>query len=198
MFCSQCGKYLPDDSAFCDQCGVATASAEPVRPVSVYPVAPPAPVAPAEPKQMSMKWFGFLIYFYLFASSTGCILSGVLTAIGTQRENAALLYSVVPGLQAFDICFGVMSVLMGAFGILTRFRLSGRYRNGPKFLAIFFIADCVWQVLFFVGDLLFQPMLAWEAILTKASDAITGLAPSVVLLIVSLVYFKKRKDMFTK
>lgn len=191
MFCSQCGKYLTDDSAFCDQCGV------PTQPI--YPPVVPAPVAmPQEPKQPSMKWFGFLIYFYLFASSTLCMLDGVLTLLGTHHENAALLYSVMPGLQALDISFGVMYVLLGIFGVLTRFRLSGRYRNGPKFLMIFFIADCAWRILFLVGSLLFQPLMTPAIVVSEVLSEIISMAPSIVLLFVNLAYFKKRKHLFTK
>lgn len=40
MFCENCGKQLPDDSAFCDNCGT-----------QITPVAPVAPVQPAPEKQ---------------------------------------------------------------------------------------------------------------------------------------------------
>lgn len=206
MFCIHCGKYLPDNSAFCDECGKPTQPAvsamQQTPPAPVYaPVYTPAP-APQEPKQPSMKWFGFLVIFFLFFNATSCIISGVTTALGLEHENAALLYHAVPGLQIFEILFGLLYVLLGAFGIVTRFRLSGRYRNGPQFLTIFFIASGAWEVLYLVGDILFAPGIYAISDALSLLSAISGIASSLalplVMLFVNRAYFKKRQHLFTK
>ena len=210
MFCIHCGKQLSDDSAFCDQCGISTRPAQPpvqstppVMPVypPVYPVAVPVQVE-EKPKGPSMKWFRFLIYFFLFFNATGCIIDGVTTALGLEHENAALLYHAVPGLQVFEIGFGVLEVLLGALGVFTRFRLSGHYRNGPKLLTAFFIASCAWELLYLVGNFIFMPgMYTFTdaySILTMCWDITTTLAFPLVLLFTNLAYFKKRAYLFTK
>ena len=233
MFCTNCGKPLPDDSAFCSRCGKSTAVRAPApAPPPVYtpqqtyiapqpaPVAPqPAPVvppaqpryAPAQPYYAtpprvaappSMKWFKFLINFYLFFNSTACIISGVAIALGLERENAALLYHAVPGLQLFEINIGVLYVLLGTFGVLTRFRLSGRYRNGPKFLAAFFIASSAWEAQYLAGNFIFTPnVFAFTdvfSVLSVSWDVVTTIGMPLALLFINLAYFKKRAFLFVK
>ena len=223
MFCIHCGKQLPDNAAFCDQCGISTLPARPpVQDAPSAPAVPPAPpVAPVyipvyptpypvavptqaeeKPKEPSMKWFRFLIYFFLFFNATGCIIDGVTTALGLEHENAALLYHTIPGLQAFEISFGALEVLLGAWGVFTRFRLAGRYRNGPKFLTVFFIASLAWEVLYIAGDIFFMPnMLNFTDPISLVSfviDLLTTIAVPLILLLTNIVYFKKRTHLFTK
>ena len=79
MFCPNCGKQIPDNSAFCSECGKSTAApaaapaSEPTPAPAAAPAAPATPAAPA---------VGKIKYFTQVAPKNKRILAGIAIGLG--------------------------------------------------------------------------------------------------------------------
>ena len=88
MFCSKCGKEIPDDSAFCPFCGEPTKKVEPERTVPTESVQQGAPIEKV-PKKYSIKAIISLILLILVFLAATEETTDYETALGS------LVFSIV-------------------------------------------------------------------------------------------------------
>ena len=211
MLCPNCGSLLTDGSRFCPYCGsqleaqpaqeTAPVRSEPYvtqedpRTPPRYDVIPADPL-PADPMHdpRGMKWFKFIIYFQLFASAALNLLNAFQLFTGAQYEGQAeRVYLLFPGLKTADLLYGALCLVMAALAIYVRFRLAKFRQNGPKLYYTLLIVAIVGALLylFLAGAAMGQPvseLLDGNVLITILSGAF--------LLIVNMIYFGKRMDLF--
>lgn len=172
MFCKNCGNQLPDGAAFCSVCGASVNGTD--APMEVH-----EPVQPAHP----MKWHKFLIYFQLFAAA-------ILNALNAVQFFAGL-FSDPDGFGAWSaiyIFYGVAYAVTAVLAIYARFRLAGFRQNGPKAYLAFLCVNCALNALNLVN--------AIGTEIYAVSSAVSALLTTVVMIILTNIYYKKRADMF--
>ena len=213
MFCTNCGRQLANGSTYCPFCGTALAprpeqpprpspeNPTPPDPGALYPRQPaygqqPARPVPADPKRdpRGMTWFKFIIYFQLFANALINLANAIAVLTGAHYQGAAdTVYAVFPAQRAVDIFYGVLCLGLAAFGVYTRFALSGFKRRGPGLYLGLIAANILVPVLFMLLSSVFTRIP-----LTSLLDVngITSLAANIAMLVVNKIYFGKRKDLF--
>lgn len=142
-------------------------------------------------RPMRMGWYNFLIYFALWVSAVSNVWNGLQMATGlVYGDDAALVYGYLPSLQIADILYGVFLLLCAAFGIYTRFMLAQYRKIGPTCLYVLYAAVTVMPLVYtaFVGAMLGANMLD--------ADTLSSAAVGAVMLVVNILYFRKRKDLF--
>ena len=173
MYCKNCGTKLPEDAAICPVCRTLVKDT------------PPLPADPATLSQNThpMEWHKFLIYFQLY-------LAAILNALNAV-QNFAGLFSDPDGFGAWSaiyIFYGVAYAVMAVLAIYTRFRLSGFRQNGPKAYMIFLCVNCALNALNLVN------VIGTE--IYAVSSAASALITTVVMIILTNIYYKKRADLF--
>lgn len=182
--CSKCGKELPDETRFCPECGAD------VRGDSGYEK--PADSTPS-PLDYPMKWHNFLMVVMIIGAIL-TMISGATTMAGMQYERAGVsasrVYAYYDGLKTCDMCYGIATIAIGVFQIITRNRLKQFRSNGPSSLRILYILGIVVSIVY----------VAWASSIAKINlmDAsYTGsLISNVVMLIANSVYYSKRSALF--
>ena len=217
MFCHNCGTQLDDGVAFCHNCGTAIQKPPAAQPAPQQPVyqqtAPQQPVyqqsVPVQPVYQQpvyqqpvifmeappMKWFKFLIYFYLWAEAVLNIIGGIGILTGASYQGQAdLVYTLIDGLKGFDIFIGLYSIALAGFGIFVRFRLAGYKKNGPLMIMIQYIAVAALALIYIIGMNAIVPSYIMEFV--DLTSMYSNLVLSIVFVIVNHIYFKKRAHMF--
>lgn len=149
----------------------------------------------SSPKQeYGMKWYKFLIYFALFAGAVLNFVAGIMALSGAMYEmegiTADMVYEYFPGLETWTMIYGFALMGVAVFRIVTRFMLAKFKKSGPACLYTLYIIN----VLLGTAMLLFGSQILHEN-LVGTSD-IASMVSSVVMLIINIVYFKKRKSLF--
>ena len=132
----------------------------------------PLPADPATLPQNShpMKWHKFLIYFQLFLAA----ILNALTGLGR--------------LATLDIFYGAVYIATAVLAIYARFRLAGFRQNGPTAYMIFLGFNCALNALNLIN------VIGTE--IYAVSSAVSALVTTVVMLILTNIYYKKRADLF--
>lgn len=220
MNCPQCGAPNNDGSRFCKHCGSDLFQAqEPQQNVNqsyqqeqppVYQQPNPQQYQQAQyypPQQNTMAdkynghpmgWYKFLIYFALFANAALNVLSGIRSISGIQYgEDSRTVYGVFPGLKTIDVIFGVVLFLLAAYAIVTRFQLSGLKKNGPAMLYGVYILNMICSIIYIIA--VYAVVSSSSAINVGSlfgSQIVSSFVVPIVFLIINIVYFGKRKDIF--
>ena len=94
MFCTQCGKELPDGTAFCTQCGANLSANSPASAAPAQSYANPQPKAggPALPFGLSLNK---LLCLVLAAACVLCLVISYFSALNTSFEQIHVVYWVV-------------------------------------------------------------------------------------------------------
>ena len=196
-YCMKCGNPTDDEmQKFCMKCGTALEDETEV----IYNNSRES-LDILETKY-SMKWFKFLIYFSLFAGAAINISNGINRITGfiysmhsSGELSAETVYAFwgMP-LRILDISFGLLYFGLAAFSIVTRFRLSGYKKNGPKFLYILYGANLISSLAYCVG-LTF--IIGDTSIFIEIFGSDIGaLVITCVVFYVNYKYFSKRKELF--
>lgn len=142
-----------------------------------------------------MKWFKFIIYFQLFASAVMNVYNAFQLFSGAQYEGTAkAVYFLYPGLKTADTIYGFAGLGLAALAIFVRFRLARFRKDGPVLYYVLMAADVLSALLY-----LFLASSATGLPLSQAlqdSSTLATLAGAVIMLIVNMIYFGKRKDLF--
>ena len=204
MFCHNCGTQLDDGVAFCHNCGTALQAPPAQQPAPQQPVYQQQPIYQQAPAGYSnvvfvheppMKWFKFLIYFYLWAEAVLNIIGGIGILTGASYQGQAdLVYAMIDGLKGFDIFIGLYSIALGGFAIFVRFRLANYKKNGPLMIMIQYLAVAVLALIYIIGMNAIVPSYILEFV--DLSSMYSNLIVSIVFVIVNHIYFQKRSDMF--
>ena len=148
MYCPNCRSQLIDSSIYCPVCGTQLAQVQRVNYQQMNYQQPVQQMASdgnyvqqaiqpqMQQKPLGMKWFKFLIYFQLFMASFVSLLTGVFLFTGkiytgASAEEVELLYMYFPNLKIFNLCMGVVYVVLCILYLITRFMLSGYRKAGP-------------------------------------------------------------------
>lgn len=192
MFCKNCGTYLDEGTKFCVSCGASqqeTAQEYPQQ--AEYPKEPVGPQAP----ELGMKWFKFLIWFSLFFGALLNLGEGIMALTGGHYAMAggdpAFIYDYYGnGLRACDMLYGIVIIVLAAFMVYTRFRLSRFRKNGPTCLYVVYAAVAACSLIY----ILLASAVVGESLLD--SSTVTSIVTSCIMIAVNVTYFNKRKHMF--
>ena len=213
MYCPNCRSQLIDGSIYCPVCGTQLAQAQQVNYQQMnyqQPVEQPVqqmtsngnyvqqPIqSQIRQKPLGMKWFKFLIYFQLFAASLVSLLTGVFLFIGkiytgASAEEVELLYMYFPNLKIFNLCMGVVYVVLCILYLITRFMLSGYRKAGPAMLIAMYVGSFLISVLLVLITLQLVGGVVYEINVTTIASVVT----SIIMIVCNIIYFKKRKHLF--
>lgn len=150
----------------------------------------------AQPSGLPMKWFKFLIYFGLFAGALLNLVNGSIQRTGEQYGGyKELVYNRFAALQAVDIIFGILLILLAIFGVYTRFQLSSYRRSGPTCLNVLYIANVLISLLYLIAA---SALTQINIIELGGSSMIISLVISIFMVVVNTIYFKERRQLFVK
>ena len=210
MLCPNCGASLADGSRFCPYCDSkfdepAKQDASPDREaydqnLDLTPVSSCSSDAPSDfhPDPMhdprGMKWFKFIIYFQLFANAAANGYSALTALIGTQYQGKAdFVYRGFPALRAVDLAYCLVLLALAAFAVFTRMRLARFRRNAPLLYYILSIANTLDAVLYVLLVSLVSGVPVGDMVSLNLTMAV---AANLMMLVVNIIYFGKRKDLF--
>ncbi len=219
MMCPKCGNLLAEGSRFCPYCGSAIEAPAP-RPAPVltneggswgsdadqqpnygqqpsYGQQPyPPRTAPADPRNdpRGMKWYKFIIYFQLFANAAVNGIAALTTATGAQYQGQAdKVYAALPRLRTLDLVYILLLLGLVVLAIVARMQLARFRRRGPLLYYLLQIANIAVAVLYLLAASAVSGIPLSQLDL---SNTIVSLGLSLVMLIVNIIYFGKRKDLF--
>lgn len=149
---------------------------------------------------LGMGWFKFLINFALIASGILNVITGIVYFTGASYEiieagMAAMVYEAYPELKILDVVMGIFSLVFAGFVIATRFLLAGYKKIGPIFLYVIYGFTLVINLVYiFVG----AGILGVSVAQLIDTSTISSLIVSVAMLVINIVYFTKRRELFVK
>lgn len=191
--CPNCNAVLSDDAGYCNSCGAQLNDAYVQQ--NDYNQNMQTTVN----NEMPMKWFKFVIYFQLFAGAfIGAVnaaryLTGLIYGI-----DAESVYLVFPALGTADKVYGVILLLLAAMAIFVRMQLAKYKLNASTFyiayLGIGLVANLIYSV--YVYLLMYRIMGAAVEEYSSVASIIGYLLGNGIVLVLNIVYFKKRKHLF--
>jgi hypothetical protein len=144
-------------------------------------------------KELGMKWFKFLIYFALWAGAVLNVANGVQALTGIQYNSnnvtAEMVYSRFPTLKGVDVFYGVACMLIAVLQISVRFALAKFKTYGPLMLYLLDVIIIIIGLIYIIAVSTIVPGLS-------VASTLAPIIVSVVRLIIDVIYFKKRKDLF--
>ena len=142
-------------------------------------------------KAQGMRWYRFIIWFYLYASAVIGVLVGVGEITGVvYLDMAETFYTLFPMLQVVNVFFGVMQILLAVIALYVRRQLARWKVMAPRYLLMYQIFCLVYYAAYLAGT----SLVLGEA----AVDWLAGgyILLQVLLLAVNAVYFHRRQEMF--
>ncbi len=154
-------------------------------------------------KGMPMKWYKFCVYFglplsalYAFFCSFVYFLGGKFVSNGRGTSELYLLFEPFNPIAIF---FGIIELALAVFIVITWRKLLKLSVTGPKCHIAIFIINIS---LFMAYEILTPFMLhidisnAVNEMLTVIPRTILNSIPSVIGLLLHVIYYKKRKHLF--
>ena len=211
MLCPNCGTDVSNAGRFCPNCG-APVPANGAAPQPQYQQPQyqqpqyqqpqyQQPYQPTQPAAPQMNWYKFLIYFALFAGALLNLVNAIRFLTGSingSSYEADLLYAVFPSWKTLDIIVGLLLLVTAAFAIYTRFRLSGYYKNGPTCLFLTYGLGALINVIYLVGAAVIISDTMFSITDLEIVPTVTSIVVSIVMIVINVVYFNKRKQLFNK
>ena len=226
MFCPNCGTDLSGAGRFCPNCGQPVGTPEQAAPAVQQPQyqqqvqyqqpyqqpqyqqpqyqQPQYQQPYQQPMQAAapqMNWYKFLIYFALFASA---VVNGINAIrfftglINGSASEAEWLYEFFPSWKMLDIIMGLLFIVLAALAVFARFRLAGYYKNGPTCLYLTYALAALCNVVYLVGvAIVISDSMISLGDLNIASTVVNIIVP-IVMVVVNMIYFNKRKALFHK
>lgn len=214
MFCGKCGAQLPEDVAFCTNCGAPikaqqaqyTQPVQPQQPRYQQPTYQPQPQPQPQPvyqnpiqaqTELPMKWFHFLIYFALFAGALINFGQGIMMMNGMQYGDMKnRVYKVFEGLETLDLFIGIALVCIAVLQIYTRFALAGFRKNAPNLVNGVYLSVAATNLLYTI--IAFTIISEETNIDVDMSSNFANFALNLAIMACNTTYFKKRAHLFTK
>lgn len=215
MLCPNCGTDVSSAGRFCPNCGTPLQVAKPAMDTAPqqqyqppqYPQPqyqqPPyqQPYQPMQAAAPQMNWYKFLIYFALFAGAVVNAVNAIRFLTGLVNGSSAeaqWLYAIFPGWKTVDIIVGLLLLVLVAFSIYTRFRLSGYYKNGPLCLYLTYGLAALSNIVYLLGVALVISGTGISMTDLEIVPTIVSIIVSIVMIVINVVYFNKRKQLFNK
>lgn len=196
MNCRICNSEVRSEDRFCEKCGTP----QYVDPVSMQFITPaPQPENwnnqwgtnnQHTAKPLGMGWYKFQIYFLLFASVVINLFSVVTTVIDisdvVKNPDDYITPYIVLTVEGINIFIVLVCVVLA---VLARQFLAHYRQIGVTFLISLYILNIIGVFLY---NLLYMIFYGWDGYLYGALTAVV----SVVMIIVNIVYYNNRKEMF--
>ena len=140
-----------------------------------------------------MKWYYFLIYFYLFVNSIGFLFDFI--------KSITMVFG--PGINRLwlaDVIFGLFYLGMAVYCLITRHALANYKKNGPRLLLTMYIIVVIASI---VNILVFSDRLADAAIAAGGASSsifgtlLTSIVTELIMYSCNAKYFEKRAHLFT-
>ncbi len=142
-------------------------------------------------KERPMKWFKFMIYFGLWAAAVVYVLNAFNMFSGRVYAGMAdQVYSAYPVMKPIDMAMGVLYIGLAVLAIVARFALAKYKKSGPGLFIAYYAGGAVLSALYAVAASLVIGQPAFNL------SSIVSLALSVVMIILNIIYFSKRKNLF--
>lgn len=204
MYCNNCGGLVPDGQYTCPNCGAYVGSTEQTYNVpnqniqqEYYQNNIPYTQQSVQP-ELGMKWFKFVIYFQLFLSALVNIINGfrISTGLhyGVTSRQLDYIYNHFDGLKMLDVCIGICIVVLGVLALITRFMLSGYKKCGPSMYIGLLIANIVIGFIYIAAFYFIVSSVSPDV--SISGDTFITLETNMTLLVLNIIYFKKRKHLF--
>ena len=150
---------------------------------------------PMQNNQPPMNWFKFIIYFQLFVGAFLNFCTGIVYLTGaiynTQGEGAAeLIYLFYPSMSAIDKIYGLGLIALAVFAIVTRMKLAKYCKIGPTLYFIYCGVSIVLVLFYLVG------VISVVGMIENISSLVGNIIGLGILLVINVVYFKKREFLF--
>ncbi len=204
MYCSNCGGLVPDGQYTCPNCGAYVGSTGQTYNApnqnmqqGYYQNNIPYTQQSVQP-ELGMKWFKFVIYFQLFLSALVNIINGfrISTGLhyGVTSRQLDYIYNHFDGLKMLDVCIGICIVVLGVLALITRFMLSGYKKCGPSMYIGLLIANIVIGFIYIAAFYFIVSSVSPDV--SISGDTFITLETNMTLLVLNIIYFKKRKHLF--
>lgn len=175
MKCTNCGNEVPQGSNQCYICG--------------------QPVQQTLQPDYPMKWFKFLIYFALFLGAFSNFMSGIGFITGSvYGSSKELVYEVYEGLKPIDTIAGVAMIALAAFGIYTRIRLAGFYKNGPTMVLAMYAGAAALNLVYALAAS--SVIHSTSSVKVDLTSVYSSIIVSAIMIFANRTYFAKRADLF--
>ena len=141
---------------------------------------------------MPMGWYKFIIYVQLFVIAGVSLINAGLSFTGLSLgswDEVRLLYAFIPELQMVMIVTGAITLGIAVFAIVVRQWLAHYEQKG--IIGLYVLRGLI------IANNVFGTM-AMTAIIhtTVSSSVVSSCIVSIVLLVIDLLYFGKRKQLF--
>ena len=139
-----------------------------------------------------------MVYFLLFAGAVLNLFSGIGQLTGSIYEEVPgdgsieMVYSAFPALKPIDIIVGLLTIGLAVFAIFVRQALYKFKAIGPKLLIIMYAASCIINAVYCVAVFIVVPEIAQDMM----TDFITTIATGIIMVVVNIIYFRTRKELF--
>lgn len=181
--CVKCGKLLSRWTTSCYYCGAAQ------RPTN-SPTSPsgsrynPSQTPYSPEKELPMRWYKFLIYFYLFANAVDYFLNFI-----TSIYNATIPTN---DRQLSDLIFAVFYLGMVIYFLITRDALAKYKEKGPRLLLNMYIIVTIASAI---------NILVFSDRLNRTSNEIfimllISVFTELIMYACNAAYFRKRNHLF--
>lgn len=146
-------------------------------------------------KDYKMKWHKFLIYFSLWIGALNSIISGCAIFTGSHYGTSVEdVYLNFRNLQKIDASFGLAYIAFGVFMLITRFKLARYRKNAANYLTWCYVFQPLITISYNISVYLSTGIIPE----TIATDLLSSLVTSLIMIIPTRIYYKKRSDLFTE
>ena len=140
---------------------------------------------------LPMNWYKFVIYFQLIVNAILNIVSAFTYFTGAQYGGSAdLVYSFYGGLKVIDVIMGVVAIALAAAAIYVRQCLANYKKDATKKYIILLVANTLITVLYVIIASVVTGLNLISA------SIVSNVLTTVVIAILSYMYFQKREFMF--
>lgn len=153
-----------------------------------------------------MKWYRFLVCFGVWAAAVLNLVSGflyltggIVDMVGAEKGvTAAEYYKAYVGLERMDHFMGYISIAAAVLFLVAGIMLLKLKKLGPTLfvaaLALMLGANIAYVI--FAGKIITDYAKAHNVEVPSMASSWSSIAVSAVVLILNLIYFNKRKDVF--
>lgn len=186
MKCPNCRTEIDPACRFCPTCGKEISHSE-GQEASSYRGEHPY----MERQEMPMKWYKFVIYVQLFLSLLSALGTAMNFFMGIQYgEYAEHVYAYYGGLKAIDILMGVLCLGQVVLVIAARQSLAHFRKNGPNLYYAVWGYSIVSNIVHIIG------LVAVGAAGEGMSAIVGQIIGAAIMLVLNVMYFKKRMHLF--
>ncbi len=222
MICKHCGAQAAEGAHFCEYCGEGLEleaestlteqngsaagqgatdreSGEGGGFTSVNPAADAYLEDQSAPtSEMPMKWHKFLVYFALWMGALSNLSDGCSIFNGGHYGDARNeVYLQVSALKQLDMICGIIMIAAAVLGFYTAYRLLTMKKGAPKLLPVVYGISAALNLGYSVAAaLIIKNAMRMIDVSSVLTSGITMAIFSAIMLIVTMIYYKKREHLF--